>query len=381
MPKPAPTAASTATSTGRARRMAPAVPHTRLPLVITGDSELLDDLLRLAAAAGTELEVAADPPAARGRYAAAPLVLVGSDQAGAGQRPRLPRRTDLILVTRGEDTSDPWAVAEQLGAGQVAMLPAAESWLVERLASHHRRRSPAPVVAVLGGRGGAGASVLAAGLAVTAANLDRRVLLVDADPFGGGLDLVLGWEDDTGLRWPELTAASGRLDAAALVGALPGRGDLALLSCDRRALATLPPAAMSAVLDAGRAARDLVVVDASRRLDPGSVVALQAADETLLVVPAEVRAATAAAALAAAATEHCAALRLVVRGPSPGRLAAEEVSRSLGLPIAGTLRPEAGLPAMLEGGMAPTASGRGPLALLCRRLVDEVCRPVEAVAS
>src|SRR5690606_39629001 len=98
-----------------------------------------------------------------------------------------------------------------------------------------RSRPAAPVVAVLGGRGGAGASVLAAGLAVTAAQAGHRVLLVDGDPLGGGLDLVPGWEDDDGVRWPELSDTSGRLAAGALIGALPRRGEPALLSFDRRA--------------------------------------------------------------------------------------------------------------------------------------------------
>ena len=365
------------------RDIPPARPaRTRRPLLVTGDEDLLDELLRLAAAAGTELEVATDPAAARGHYRTAPLVLLGADQVGACLRARLPRRGDVVVVAPatapgGYAGADPWEHADQLGATYVAALPAAEPWLVDRLAGSGEQHPPAPVVAVLGGRGGAGASVLAAGLAVTAATFGHRALLVDADPMGGGLDLVLGWEDAAGLRWPELTSSSGRLDPAALVGALPGQGDLALLSFDRRELLGAPPEAMEAVVAAGRRARDLVVVDLPRTLDTAAVVALQAADQGLLVVPAEVRAATGAAKVAARATTHCADLRLVVRGPSPGRLTAEEISRSLKLPLAGTLRPEAGLPATLEGGLAPTASGRGPLASLCRRLVNEWCtRPV-----
>lgn len=366
----------------RGRRPDPPPPtRTRRPLLVTSDEDLLDELLRLAAAAGTELQVAADPAAARGHYRAAPLVLLGADQAGACLRARLPRRGDVVIVASAASPDPPggpgesglWEHADQLGATYVASLPAAEPWLVDRLAGRGQQHPPAPVVAVLGGRGGAGASVLAAGLAVTAATFGHRALLVDADPIGGGLDLVLGWEDATGLRWPELTGSRGRLDPAALMGALPGRGELALLSFDRRELAGAPPEAMEAVLAAGRRARDLVVVDVPRALDAAAVVALQTADQGLLVVPAEVRAATGAAKVAARAAAHCADLRLVVRGPSPGRLTAEEISRSLRLPLAGTLRPEVGLPAMLEGGLAPTASGRGPLASLCRRLVNEWC--------
>jgi secretion/DNA translocation related CpaE-like protein len=389
-------------ATGVAATPAPATPSAaatrpRLPLVLTADDELLDELLRLAAAAGTDVEVASDPAAARGRFTAAPLVLVGADQVPACLRARLPRRTEVVVVgpdrsgaagrpggaTAGPAAADPpaelWGLAEQLGAAHVAILPAAQPWLVERFAGSQGTGSPARVVAVLGGRGGAGASVLAAGLAVTAAALGRPVLLVDADPLGGGLDLVLGWEDDQGVRWPELAGSSGRLDAVALVGALPARGDLALLSFDRRELGPVPPEAMTAVLAAGRHARELVVVDLPRPLDPAAVVALQAADDGLLLVPAEIRAVTAAARVAGAAADHCARLRLVVRGPSPGRLTAGEISSSLRLPVAGTLRPELGLPATLEGGLAPTATGRGPLAVLCRRLVDELCGPVGAV--
>jgi secretion/DNA translocation related CpaE-like protein len=359
--------------------------------VVTGDDRLLDELLRLAAAGGTEVEVAADPAAARGRYATAPLVVVGVDQASACLRAQLPRRAGVVIVAPerlsqdpaggavpADHPPDPWQFAEPLGAAQVAILPAAQPWLVGQFAGCQDRGTPGRVVAVMGGRGGAGASVLAAGLAVTAASLGRRVLLVDADPLGGGLDLVLGWEDDRGLRWPELAGTSGRLDGTALVGALPGRGDLAVLSFDRRHQATVPPAAMTAVLEAGRHARDLVVVDLPRQPDPAAAVALQAADEGLLVVPAEVRAVTAAAGVAAAAAQHCGRLRLVIRGPSPGRLTADEISGSLGLPVAGTLRPELGLPAALEGGLAPTASGRGPLAVLCRRMVDELLAPAGA---
>lgn len=359
----------------------PTSPSTRRPLVVTSDEGLLDDLLRFAAASGVEVDVAADPPAARGYYPSAPLVVLGADQAAACARARLPRRGDVVVVARADQPPDPWEHAEALGASQVALLPAAQPWLVERFADATQTRPPAPVVAVLGARGGAGASVLATGLAVTAANAGRRALLVDSDPLGGGLDLLLGWEDDQGARWPELAHTSGRLDSSALVGALPGRGELALLSFDRRELVTAPPEAMTAVLEAGRHARELVLLDLPRRLDEAAVVALQAADRALLVVPAEVRAVTSAARVAAAAGPHCRDLQLVVRGPSPGRLTAQEISGSLQLPLAGTLRPEVGLPASLEGGVPPAMTGRGPLAVLCRRLVSQWCEPAPAVAA
>ncbi|WDZ86388.1 septum site-determining protein Ssd [Micromonospora cathayae] len=358
-------------------------PRQRLPLVVTADAELLDDLLRLAAAGGTEVEVAADPAAARTRWSPAPLVLVGSDQAQHCLRARLPRRARLVLVGRSGVTDPGWEVAELIGAEHVAVLPAAEPWIVDRFTecAPQQTAAAARVVAILGGRGGAGASVLAGGLAVTAARAGLRTLLVDADPLGGGLDLVLGWEDLAGLRWPALTDADGRVDPPALVQALPSRGDLVVLSWDRGDLLPLPSPAMAATLDAARRGRDMVVVDLPRQLDDAAVVALQAADQAFVIVPAELRATAAATRVVAAAAPHCAELAVIVRGPAPGRLKAAEVARSLGLPLAGTLRPEPAICRGLERGEAPAAAGQGPLAALCQRIVADLTgRPVEDAA-
>jgi secretion/DNA translocation related CpaE-like protein len=349
--------------------------YRRLPLLVTADGDLLDELLRLAAAGGTEVELAADPAAARARWLPAPLVLVGDDQAQACLRARLPRRSRTVLVGRAGQLDPAADLAHLIGAEHVATLPAAEPWLVDRFAECAGDRpghGDARVVAVLGGRGGAGASVLAGGLAVTAAKARLRTLLVDADPLGGGLDLVLGWEQLEGLRWPSLTGTDGRVDPPALVRALPSRGDLVVLSWDRGNLLPLPAAAMAATVDAARRGRDVVVVDLPRQLDDAAVVALQAAHRALLVVPAELRATAAAARVVATAAPHCADLAVVVRGPAPGRLKATEVASALGLPLAGTLRPEPGICRGLERGEAPAADGRGPLAVLCRRLIADL---------
>ncbi|MFC4107851.1 septum site-determining protein Ssd [Micromonospora zhanjiangensis] len=345
---------------------------------MTSDGELLDELLRIAATGGTEVEVVADPAAARPRWAGAPLVLVGVDQAEACLRARLPHRPHLVLVGHGGSDDLGWQLAELIGAGHVAVLPPAEPWLVDRFADTvadplaRTVTGTGRVVSVIGGRGGAGASVLAGGLAVTSARAGLRTLLVDADPLGGGLDLVLGWEELAGLRWPALTEAEGQVDPLALARALPSRGDLVTLSWDRGALLALPAQAMAATMDAARRGRDLVVVDLPRYLDDPAVIALQATDRAFVVVPAELRATAAAARVVSAVALHCGDLSVIVRGPAPGRLRAREVARALDLPLTGMLRPEPGLSRGLERGEAPAATGRGPLAELCQRIVAEL---------
>lgn len=348
---------------------APATASAR-PLVVATDPELMDDLLRLAGAAGVDVEVAVDAVAARATWDSAPVVLVGRELGAECARARLPRRARIVLVAgrgTGTDDEDVWTLATELGAEHVVFLPAAEAWLVGRLVETSAGPGlPARVIGVVGGRGGAGASVLAAALAVTAVRTGLRALLVDADPYGGGLDLLLGSEDAGGLRWPQLAGASGRMNGPALRAELPRLGELHVLSWDRGDLLDVPAMAVDAVLDAGRQGTDVVVVDLPRRPDEGAVRALQAADVVLLIVPAEVRACAAAARVVTAVRPHCTDLRLVVRGPSPARLRAREVAGQLDLPLAGIMRAERGLPSALERGEPPAGRGTGPLAALCR---------------
>ena len=183
-----------------------------------------------------------------------------------------------------------------------------------------------------------------------------------------------------GLRWPALSQASGEVPAPALVEALPGRSDLVILSWDRGEPMTVPPEAMLAALDAGRRGRDLTVVDLPRRLDESAMLALRAADQVYLVVPAELRACAAAARVAAVAGPHCAALSVVVRQPGPAGLAVKEVIAALRLPYAGTIRSEPRLRTAWERGEPPAASGHGSLATLCGKLLDDVF-PVAASAA
>lgn len=342
------------------------------PLLVTGDPDVLDDLLRLAATAGAEVDVAADAVAARRRWVTAVWVLIGPDLAEECVRATLPRRGGVVLLGHLDDP-EVWQRAVEVGAEQVEFLPDGEPSLIARFAdAADGGGCEGAVVAVVGGRGGAGATTLAAALAVTATRAGRRALLVDGDPLGGGIDLVFGGETDRGLRWRDLGGTQGRVPAGALAEALPRMAGLSVLSWDRGAGTALPPEAMTAVLAAGRRAHDLVVVDLPRSPDDAARVVLGAAGCVLLVVPAEVRGAAAAGRVAACVGMLCRDLRVVVRGPGPGGLDPTTIAGLLGLPLAGHLRPEPGLEAALERGEAPARRGRGPLADLCHRLLPEL---------
>jgi secretion/DNA translocation related CpaE-like protein len=170
--------------------------------------------------------------------------------------------------------------------------------------------------------------------------------------------------------------------AAALHAALPAprlgdRTGLTVLSCDRDGPGP-DGGAVRTVCGAGRRAGDTVVCDVPRHpCEPGNA-ALESADLAVLVVPAEVRACAAAAAVAARVLRYGLGLHLVVRGPAPGGLTPEDVGRALDLPVLTAMRPQPGLAGALDRGVVPGRM-RGPLATAARQvlgLLDGRGRPI-----
>ena len=344
------------------------------PLLVTADPDALEDLLRLTATAGVEVDVASDVASARRSWGTAPLVIVGPDLVDRFARSRLGRRPKVVVLGRDLDDGGIWQRAVEIGAEHVVFLPDAEPWLIAAFADAVEGAGGEGVlVAILGGRGGAGATTLSCALALTAARTNVPTLLVDGDPLGGGIDLVFGEDMAFGLRWPDLVATRGRVPARALAEALPRLEGLSVLSWDRGDAAPLSVEAVRAVLAAARRSWGMVIVDLPRSLDDVSREVLTAATTTLLVVPAEVRATAAAARLVGSAGPLCRDLRLVVRGPAPDDLPASKVAEALGLPLAGDVRAEPGIGLALERGEAPGRRARSPLGGLCQELVDDLC--------
>ncbi|MPZ95757.1 MAG: septum site-determining protein [Propionibacteriales bacterium] len=343
----------------------------RAPLLVTRDETLLDQLLRLTAAAGVTPEVVPDPGLLRPAWVGSSLVVVGPDLAVAVAQLALPRR-DQVYVVLTEPDPAVYPVAVDIGVEKVLVLPQAEPWLRDRLAdAADGARATGRTVCVVGGCGGAGASTFAAGLGAAAARAGLQVLLVDGDPLGGGLDLAVGSEDTIGVRWPTLMGTSGRVSAPSLKDALPAHGSLAVLSWDRGDLVSVPPTAVSGVVAAGRRGSDLVVVDLPRRLEASAQEALLAADITYLVLPAEVRAVAAAGRLARELVRYAARVEVVVRGPGPAGLDGAQVADSLRLPLAVEMRPDKGAVSDIDLGRGPWSRGRGQLARACRTVLRQ----------
>nr|WP_233580694.1 septum site-determining protein Ssd [Streptomyces triticirhizae] len=352
-------------------------------LVLTEEDELLDDLLRLCAVAGAEVEVVHGAPPTAEQWWSAPLVLIGDDRAPAfAQRAaRQGRRPGVLLVGRNLDDHMVWARAVTIGVEQVLHLPWDEPRLADRIADAvEGPGQPTLTLGVLGGRGGAGSSSLACALAVTAARAGRRSVLVDADPLGGGLDVPFGGERTAGKRWPAFLSARGRLSGAALDEALPRVHGVSLLSWDRDEGVRLPVEAMRSVLASARRGGGVLVIDLPRAVDEAAAEALTQLDLGLLVVPCELRATAAARRVVSGAGALVRDLRLVARMRPGDELPAAELSRMLRLPLAGELLDEPGLSTAAEMGEPPGANPRGALAAFCATLLDRA-QPREGAST
>jgi secretion/DNA translocation related CpaE-like protein len=335
------------------------------PLIVAASQELIDELLRICAAAGTRPLVAPDPTALRLAWPAASVVLLGTDIGRNAAK--LPRRPGVVVVGTAPDRL--WDVATEVGASHVAMLPSAADWLTGLLVDNAPMNKHAPVLCVVGGQGGAGATTLAAGLARTSASQGIFTLLVDLDPFGGGIDLALGMDSAAGERWPQLTGEPENL--AAMVARLPVRNFLRVLAHDRDTPASPTPDLVRRVLQEGRRDDELVVVDVPRSMDPSAVAAFSLARRVFLVVPAQLRAIAAAGAVARTLQVVAGDVQAVVRGPAASGIAPIGIARTMGLPLAGQMKAESGLSRDYDRGIPP-GQPRGPLGRLCAKLLDDL---------
>lgn len=321
------------------------------PLMVSADAVLIDEILRLGAAANVEIEVVTDAESARRPWSRAPLVLVGADSAArvAGMRPE--RRRDVILVGQGVSDGD-WQRAVSLGAEHVAALPDSERWLIDRIAdSGDGPPSNGVVIAVMSAGGGAGASTFAATLAGVAAETSD-VLLVDLDPLAAGIDVLLGIEGVPGTRWSDLADTKGRLSPSTLRQALPTWAGASVLSWGREGPTQVTAEALSSVLDSGERGFDVIVVDVPRALDDVTEHVLTRAHRTLLVTSASVRGAAAASRIGASLRDRCPSLGVLVRLEARG-VASSSVASVLTDEVIGELPYAASVPRRCDAGDGP----------------------------
>jgi len=246
------------------------------------------------------------------------------------------------------------------------VLPDAAAELLGRIRSASTTRR-ARVIGIVGARGGAGTSSVAAVLARACADAGLSVGLVDLEVDRGGIDLLIGVEHEPGLRWADLGSEPSGFAPGDLSTSLPVWHGVRVLSSDLRAV---PAAPREQALAALAEAHDVLVLDMPRALAGASAIGGRWCDTVLAVASCDVQATAGAQALGRALAGLDA--RLVVRGPAPGGLRPDQVAEVSGLPLLHAMPAERSLSAGLERGLAPGDYRRGPLARCGRRLVEKL---------
>ncbi|GCD40822.1 hypothetical protein [Streptomyces paromomycinus] len=200
------------------------------------------------------------------------LVLVGDRSATALAEQHPAHRDRVIVVGHDPDDAQVWERSDSLDASTVMVLPYDQATLRRRVLYAERGSDPTCTVAVLSGCGGAGGTLFATAVAMAARRAHHRVALMDADPVGRALQLLL-----------EEVATHQAPDA------FDGPGDEAApLVCATRPVGVcggIDPEDYLPVLHFLQADQDIVVVDAPRGPSDAAAALLEHSDLTLIVVP------------------------------------------------------------------------------------------------
>lgn len=225
--------------------------------------------------------------------------------------------------------------------------------------------------------GGAGTSVFAAMVAWRLAQRKLQCALVDCDFAAGGIDVLLGIENEPGLRFQTVDIPLGKTEGAALNGELPQWERVGVLASQPWNGSDPEPWTVSAVLEALAQANDVVVVDIGA---PSALHSLPMLRQCRQVVLAELtvlglaRARAARAMMIRQGESRPIMVGVVPRGLSRrgGVVDAHEASEYLHEELAGVVAPDRGLHGDVLEGLGIRAIGKSS-----RKAVDAVVGAIE----
>ena len=179
-----------------------------------------------------------------------------------------------------------------IGITQYLLCPLLDTTLgqsFDKLQSHvagdKKDKPPSKIIAVMGARGGVGASTVALNLAaILGEQTHKKIALVDLDPQEGSLSLSLDMQPSVGLR--DVLEKPDRIDSLFLERVMNKVGKyLSVLSAEERLSDQLAISEQAAfpLLDELKNKYDYVVLDVPRHLNHFTRTCLQTADYSLLV--------------------------------------------------------------------------------------------------
>jgi len=239
--------------------------------------------------------LAAGERAVREQQAELTVLVCRGEGEGAAELVRVARaeRPERPVVALAAGAPDIFVQAAfEAGADDVIRLPETPErvlFALEKALARHRgaevgTRRAAPMICMLGPKGGAGKTVTASNLLVDLARAGRRAVGVDLDLQFGDLALALGLRPEPTVY--DLATSGGALDAekldAFLVGH-PSGARLLLAPARPDQAAAVSSELLRSVFELLRAENDVVVVDTPPDFTPEAIVAVDASTHICMV--------------------------------------------------------------------------------------------------
>jgi secretion/DNA translocation related CpaE-like protein len=252
----------------------------------------------------------------------------------------------VVILAPENVSSRTWELALKLNAQHVEVLPSQTDWILEHLVPPAQTR--AHVVGITPVVGGAGASTVACALAAQYVQQGLKVCLVDADPVGGGLDVLLGSEHAPGMRWSDISALHGSVSSEELFNSLVVSNGIHVVA-HKRGQFDLSTNQIQALIESVASACDVVLVDTPRLAEEFAQQVFENCDDLLLVMPTTVQASSLVTSMRTYLDgKQCG---LVIRQIPGSGLTAVGVAQAVELPLRASLPTDARIVEQVEQGL------------------------------
>ena len=319
-------------------------------LLITSDDRVVSEFKTIAAVTQTHLVIASEPT--KSEIDLAYRVFVSQERSEIEID-----HSDVILVVVGATNTQTWSSALRVSAKQVATIPDSREWLIDNLTAPIKSKGLS--VGIIPAAGGAGASLLACGLAFHARQLFENVCLVDLDSNSASLDITFGLENQSGMRWNDFSHIAGSISGSDIFQSLPSRDQVGLLTHGAMtAIDSLPPKKL--MLERLKESCELVVIDNPRMSDQDfSWEALADCDLVLVATTATVRGCANAKRAIAGLAGHANLIELMVRNVPGSSLDPLKIAELLNTPLAATTNTDARIVEQIEQGFGVSGINLG----------------------
>jgi secretion/DNA translocation related CpaE-like protein len=319
-------------------------------LLVTSDDRVVSEFKKIAAVTQTHLVIASEPT--KSEIDLAYRVFVSQEVSELEIV-----HSEIILVVVSATNTQTWTSALRLSAKHVATIPDSRDWLIEHLTEPVKTKGVS--VGLVPASGGAGASILACGLAFHARQIFQDVVLVDLDKSSASLDIAFGLENQTGMRWHDFSELSGAISGSDVYQSLPSRDGVGLLTHGQLSSAetSIP---RNLIMDKLKEACDLVVIDMPKASDREFALDVIAdCDLILVVTTATVRSCASAKRTLAGLAGHAKTIELAVRSVPGSNLDPIQIAELLNTPLAATVGTDSRIVEQIEQGFGVSGINLG----------------------